>query len=148
MIIRPAARDDFDQWLPLWLGYCAFYDRTPADNVTTTTWQRFFDHYEPVHCLVAADQGGCLVGITHYLYHRNTGMIGPVCYLQDLFTAPDARGQGVGRALIQAVYSAASAAGAERVYWQTQHSNAAAMRLYDTVATRLAVHVYRYELDQ
>jgi GNAT superfamily N-acetyltransferase len=93
-----------------------------------------------------AERDGQLLGLAHHIFHRSTGTIGPVCYLQDLFTAESARGLGVGRALIEAVYAAAAHAGAERVYWQTQYSNTVAMALYDKLATQLAVHVYRKEL--
>jgi GNAT superfamily N-acetyltransferase len=109
------------------------------------TWGRFFDHYEPVHCLVA-DEAGKLLGIAHYLYHRNTTMIAPTCYLQDLFTHADARGRGIGRALIEAVYDRAKAVGAPRVYWQTHETNATAQRLYDAVAERSGFIVYRKHL--
>jgi GNAT superfamily N-acetyltransferase len=152
MAIRPADQQDFAQWLPLWQGYCGFYGRPhdpvlPPDAVTTTTWLRFFDPAEPVHALVAAVDGQ-LIGLAHYIFHRNTGTIGPVCYLQDLFTTETVRGHGVGRGLIEGVYAAATAAGAERVYWQTQHSDTSAIALYDKVATQLAVHVYRRELRE
>jgi hypothetical protein len=87
--IRPAARADYDQWLPLWDAYNAFYKRVGptavSAEVTQTTWARFFDGYEPMHALVAENEGR-LVGLVHYLFHRNTIMLGPVCYLQDLFT--------------------------------------------------------------
>jgi GNAT superfamily N-acetyltransferase len=149
-VVRPVEQRDFEQWLPLWWSYCALYGRphdpgVPPDTVTMTTWSRFFDAIEPMHALVA-ERDGQLLGLAHIIFHRNTGTIGPVCYLQDLFTAEAARGVGVGRALIEAVYVAASAARAERVYWQTQHANAVAMALYDKLATQLAVHVYRKEL--
>ncbi len=147
--IRLVARTDFDQWLGLWEGYNAFYERKgPAAvpmEVTRTTWERFFDSYEPVHCLVA-EGGGGLLGLTHYIFHRNTTMLGPTCYLQDLFTAPQARAQGVGRALIEAVYQKAREAGSTRVYWQTHETNATAQRLYNEVAERSGFIVYRKNL--
>jgi GNAT superfamily N-acetyltransferase len=87
---------------------------------------------------------GTLVGIVHYLFHRSTWTIGDYCYLQDLFTAPEARGQGAGRALIEAVYDRAEAAGASRVYWLTQETNATARALYDTVADRPGFIQYRH----
>jgi GNAT superfamily N-acetyltransferase len=65
---------------------------------------------EPVHALVA-ERAGELLGLTHYLFHRNTIQIEPSCYLQDLFTLPAARGHGVGRALIEAVYEQAQSVG-------------------------------------
>jgi GNAT superfamily N-acetyltransferase len=95
-----------------------------------------------VHALVA-DHDRALLGLTHYLFHRSTTSIEPTCYLQDLFTAEAARGKGVGRALINGVYDAARLAGARRVYWQTYETNQTAMRLYDTVAERSGIVVYR-----
>src|ERR1700757_2045109 len=115
LIVRPAARSDYEQWLPLWDGYNAFYGRAGATalspDITRITWARFFDAYEPVHALVA-ESANRLVGLTHYLFHRSTTAIEPVCYLQDLFTDQAARGQGVGGALINKVYAQARQAGA------------------------------------
>ena len=98
-IIRAVVRADFEQWLPLWHGYNAFYGRAgdttlPAD-ITNMTWARFFDAYEPVRALVA-ERDGRLVGLAHYLFHRTTIGIEPTCYLQDLFTVQEQRGTGVG----------------------------------------------------
>jgi len=109
------------------------------------TWSRFFDAYEPVHAMVA-ERNGELVGLVHYIFHRNTTMIGPTCYLQDLFTSSTARGTGVGRALIEAVYARAEAAGSTRVYWMTHETNLTAMKLYDKVATRSGFVQYRREI--
>ena len=69
-------------------------------------------------------------------------MAGLTCYLQDLFTASGARKTGVGRALIEAVYERARAAGSPRVYWQTKEDNAIARRLYDQVAAATGFIVY------
>lgn len=145
-LVRPVIQQDHAQWLELWDGYNSFYGRTGetalAPAITATTWARFFDAYEPVHALVA-EQGGRLLGLTHYLFHRSTTAIAPNIYLQDLFTHADARGQGVGRALIESVYTAARAAGVPRVYWLTHASNTVAMRLYDDVAENSAFLMYR-----
>jgi GNAT superfamily N-acetyltransferase len=93
-----------------------------------------------------AERRGELAGIVHFLLHRSTTQISPVCYLQDLFTAEHARGQGVGRALIESVYRHAAALGCPRVYWQTHESNQTAMRLYDAVAEKSGFVVYRRDL--
>jgi GNAT superfamily N-acetyltransferase len=144
--IRPVARDDFAAWQPLWDGYNAFYGREGAtalpEQITQATWSRFFDAYEPVHALVAA-RGSELLGLTHYLFHRSTTLLGPTCYLQDLFTSAAARGRGVGRALIEAVYERARVGGAGRVYWMTHETNATAMKLYDQVAEKSGFQIYR-----
>ena len=148
-IIRSAVHEDFSRWLPLWEGYNKFYGRSgptalPGD-ITQTTWARFFDAYEPVHALVA-ELDGKLVGLAHYLFHRSTTMLGPTCYLQDLFTDESARGRGVGKALIHAVYDRARSAGSTRVYWLTHETNATAIRLYDQVAERSGFIMYRKQI--
>jgi GNAT superfamily N-acetyltransferase len=144
-VIRPVAPADLAQWLPLWEGYNTFYKRTLPDEITRMTWQRFFDSYEPVHALVA-EQDSRLLGLAHYLFHRNTTMIAPVCYLQDLFTLAAARGTGVGRALIEGVYARAHEAGSPRVYWMTHETNTTAMQLYDKVAERSGFVQYRKQI--
>jgi GNAT superfamily N-acetyltransferase len=146
LIVRPVSPADHDKWRPLWDGYNQFYGRSGPtalpEEVTRTTWARFFDAYEPVFALVA-EEGGKLLGLAHYLYHRSTTAIAPSCYLQDLFTGEAARGRGVGRALIEAVYARASAEGCGRVYWQTHETNHTAMALYDRVAEKSGFVVYR-----
>jgi GNAT superfamily N-acetyltransferase len=144
--IRPVTPLDYDQWLPLWHGYNAFYGRSgptalPAE-ITQKTWARFFDADEPVYAL-AAETSGQLIGLAHYLFHRSTITISPTCYLQDLFTAEAARGKGAGRALIQGVYQEAKEAGCTRVYWHTHETNQTARRLYDRVAENAGFIVYR-----
>jgi GNAT superfamily N-acetyltransferase len=146
LIVRPAARADYDRWLPLWDGYNAFYGRSGATalapEITASTWERFFDPYEPMFALVA-EQDGVLLGLTHYLLHRSTTSLLPSLYLQDLFTTADARGKGVGRALIEAVYRAAQERALPRVYWQTHETNETAMLLYDRIAEKSGFVVYR-----
>ena len=148
-LIRPVTAADYAQWLPLWDGYNAFYGRAgptalPAE-ITRSTWQRFLDAAEPVHALVA-ERDARLLGLTHYLFHRSTIHIELVCYLQDLFTIESARGQGIGRALIEAVAARARAADAARVYWLTHETNDTARQLYDKVASNSGFIVYRKQL--
>ncbi len=145
-VIRPVARTDYEAWLPLWDGYNEFYGRAGATalplEITRVTWERLFDAREPVHALVAED-GGRLLGLAHYLFHRSTTAVALTCYMQDLFTSQDARGKGVGRALINGVYEAAQRAGSPRVYWLTHATNSTAMLLYDKVADHSGFVVYR-----
>jgi GNAT superfamily N-acetyltransferase len=145
VIVRPVKRADREGWEPLWRGYNDFYERAVPAETTAATWSRFFDRSEPVHALVAS-QDGRLVGLVHYIFHRSTSLVGPTCYLQDLFTAREVRGKGVGRALIKGVYERARRRGARVVYWHTHETNATAMRLYDRIARRSGFVVYRKEL--
>ncbi|MDN7754226.1 GNAT family N-acetyltransferase [Burkholderia gladioli] len=149
LVVRYVTPADFNAWLLLWNGYNAFYGRVgetalPRD-ITELTWRRFFDGYEPMHAMVA-ESAGEIVGLVHFLYHRHTTLAGPICYLQDLYTLASARGKGVGRALIEAVYREARQDGAERVYWQTHETNQTAMKLYDQLASKSGFLVYRHAL--
>ena len=149
LTIRPIEPGDYVQWRPLWDGYNAFYGRSDKtalpENITVATWARFFNPAEPVHALVA-EIAGRLVGVTHFLYHRSTTRLNDVCYLQDLYTDPALRGQGIGRQLIEGVYEAARAAGCTRVYWQTHTGNQAGRLLYDKVANHGGFIVYNHDL--
>ncbi len=148
-VVRPLRREDYPHWRPLWDGYNAFYGRSGPtslpEEITSATWERFFDPAEPVHAFVAEGEGR-IVGLVHFLYHRSTTRLRDVCYLQDLFTIPELRGKGIGRRLIDAVHAAAHDAGSSRVYWTTQTSNAPGRALYDKVAKHLGFIVYSQEL--
>lgn len=141
--IRPLAANDHEQWLELWRGYLEFYESCVPETVTHLTWSRILDPEAPIHGQCATDESGKLIGIVHYLFHPVTWAAGPRCYLEDLFTAKEARGRGAGRALIEAVYAAADSRGADQVYWLTQEFNATARRLYDQVAKATPFIKYR-----
>ena len=148
--VRDVQRSDFPAWKPLWQGYNAFYGRQGEtalpDEITNLTWSRFFDGYEPIHALVAEQHDRKLVGLVHYLFHRSSTGLRSNCYLQDLFTVESARGQGIGRALIEEVYRRAAQAGSGRVYWQTHETNSTAMKLYDKLAEKSGFIIYRKDL--
>ena len=117
------------QWRRLWAGFCEFYQTSVSEEVTQATWQRLLMD-RGIHGL-CADLHGDMVGFVHYLFHPATWSAQDYCYLDDLYVASEARGSGVGRALIEGVYREADRMGAARVYWFTHHSNHAARRLYD-----------------
>ena len=135
VILREPTAADHDAWLPLWRAYQAFYKADIPAEVSRITWARLLDPAEPMHgALALAD--GRPVGLAHWLTHRSTWSVADFCYLNDLFVAPEARGQGIGRRLIEHVYAAAGARGCSQVYWLTHETNATAQRLYDSVANR------------
>ena len=140
--IRPIGKDERADWEVLWQGYLRFYESSQAADATDATWLRMHDPAEPMHGL-GAYVDGRLLGIVHYLFHRSFWTVGHYCYLQDLFVSEAARGNGLGRALIESVYDRAREAGASRVYWLTQESNATARALYDQVADRTGFIQYR-----
>ena len=145
LAIRALRPDDRADWEALWQGYLTFYQTSQTPEVMNVTWQRLHDPAEPMHGLVA-ERDGVILGIVHFIYHRSTWTVGPYCYLQDLFTAKAARGQGIGKALIEAVHEKAKADGASRVYWLTHETNTAAQALYDKIASRSGFIQYRHLL--
>ncbi|WP_299841542.1 GNAT family N-acetyltransferase [uncultured Paracoccus sp.] len=135
--VRPVTAADKAGWQALYDGYQRFYERPDLP-------QSFFDHAfdrllsgdpRDFHGLVA-EEDGQLLGLTHYVFHPNLWRPEGVCYLQDLFTAPQARGKGVARALIEAVYAAADAKGVPAVYWLTAENNYPGRMLYDRLAVK------------
>ena len=140
--VRPVEYRDIDIWHSLWKGYQRFYQVIIPKSVTLQTWARFLDPVEPMHAALAVSQGEAL-GLVHSIYHRSTWTTSDYCYLQDLYVADEARGAGVGRALIEHVYADARRRGASRVYWTTHESNHAAMQLYDRIADRPGFIQYR-----
>jgi GNAT superfamily N-acetyltransferase len=143
--VRPVGHDERAAWEPLWAGYLKFYKADLPPENSDITWSRLHDAAEPMH-LLGAYVDGRLTGIVHYLFHRSTWMPDDYCYLQDLFVADDARGLGLGRALIEAVYDKAREAGSTRVYWLTHETNAQARILYDQVAENVGFIQYRRSL--
>ncbi|MEM9010801.1 MAG: GNAT family N-acetyltransferase [Pseudomonadota bacterium] len=134
--IRPLAAEDEAAWRALWSAYLAFYETGVAEEVYRSTFQRLLsDDPHEFQALIAVIDGQP-TGLVHYLFHRHAWRVENVCYLQDLYVAPTARGTGLGRALIEAVYDAAVVAGAPAVYWLTQDFNTAGRRLYDRIATK------------
>ncbi len=145
VIVRPAAAKDEARWRVLWGAYVAFYRATVSEEATAKTWARILDANSNIDALVAEDDGD-VIGICNYLFHDNTWSTQPICYLQDLFVDPAARGGGAAKKLILACEEKAKEKGAFRLYWQTQEYNAAARSLYDTITPRSSFIVYRKNL--
>ena len=144
--IRPFSAEDRAAWEPLWQGYLDFYERHGfAREITDATWRRLLTPGANVRGLGCFSHGA-LLGIAHYVFQEVTSWAAPRCYLNDLFTAPEARGRGVGRALIEAVASAARAEGADQLWWLTHETNTQARALYDGVAERSGFIQYRMPL--
>ena len=133
--IRPVTAADHAAWLPLWQAYLQFYNTELPDAVSQNTWQRLIDASEPTHSALAWADGNA-VGMVNFIYHRSNWSIANACYLQDLIVAPQARGTGVGRLLIEHVYTTAKADGCDKVHWLTHETNATAIQLYERIAER------------
>jgi GNAT superfamily N-acetyltransferase len=129
--IAPLQPSDREEWERLARAYKAFYRAELPDADYERTWQALMAS-ERVHGLGARIDGR-LAGIAHYLFHAQTWSP-DCCYLQDLFTVEEARGQGVATALIDAVAEEARRRGAVKFYWLTKQDNEKARALYDRIA--------------
>ncbi|MBE2277558.1 MAG: GNAT family N-acetyltransferase [Rhodobacteraceae bacterium] len=134
LTIRPLTADDEADWRRLWRAYLEFYETGVTEEVYATTFARLLDPDRPAQQALLAQQDGRPVGLVHYIFHPHNWRVEDVCYLQDLYVAPEARGTGAGRALIEAVYAAADRNGTPAVYWLTQEFNTTARQLYDRIA--------------
>lgn len=132
--IRPLRPEDAAEWRRLWTGYLEFYQTTVPEEVYATTFSRLLGDDPQDFSGFLALVGGRPMGLVHFLFHRHCWKIENVCYLQDLYVDPQARGTGLGRKLIEAVYAAADANGTPAVYWLTQDFNTTGRRLYDRIA--------------
>ncbi len=141
--LRPLTPADRAAWEHLWHGYQRYYRAHLPQNVTDKTWSRLTDPNERSVFGLAAWHDRKMVGFTHWIFLANTWTLSDDCYLKDLYVDPTVRGAGIGRALINAVYKAADAAGSERVWWLTQSFNADGRSLYDTLARCTSFVQYR-----
>ena len=145
MLIRDPRPDDEADWRKLWLGYTRFYQTDVPDAVTAATWGRVLDPKSAMFARLA-EKDGILVGFCICVPHDGTWSQQPVCYLEDLFVAPEARNGGVGRALIEDVLALGRKENWARVYWHTQADNATARKLYDAFTPADAFVRYRVSL--
>ncbi|MBS0269052.1 MAG: GNAT family N-acetyltransferase [Proteobacteria bacterium] len=141
--VRPIVASDEQAWVRLFRDYIAFYKATVPEDVIAQTWRRLLKQEDNMMALIARDDKGQALGIAAFVFHRSTWSLTWYCYLEDLFVAPEARGQGVGRALIEATYAEADRRGVNRTYWATQDDNATARKLYDRVGQLTEFVQYR-----
>lgn len=130
LAIVTATDQDAMAWHGLWAGFLDYYGVTLPDATTEATWARIIEPTHPMTCRIAKRDGVALGFAIHHA-HCSTWVPGDDLYLEDLFVAPDARGHGIGRALIEDLIAIGRARGYHRLYWNTDITNAAARRLYD-----------------
>lgn len=135
MIVRPVAPEDESRWRELFRGYREFYHLPESEDIVSRVWGWLMDSEHECQGLVA-EANGRIVAIADFrrFSRPSTGSVG--LWLDDLFTDPEARGTGSGRALIAALQEIAAAEGRSVVRWITADDNAQAQVLYDKVATK------------
>jgi GNAT superfamily N-acetyltransferase len=144
LVIRDPAPFDEGAWRALWAGYCAFYETCVPDAVTAGTWARMLTRESPLFGRIAEWKGE-VAGFTVSVLHQGSWTLDPICYLEDLFVAPQVRGHGIGRALIADLLARAKERGWSRLYWHKRQGNTPARRLYDEFGA--ADDFVRYRLN-
>jgi GNAT superfamily N-acetyltransferase len=130
-------------WQVLWDSYLSFYKQDLPREITEFTWSRLIDPTSALCGIVAIDNNDHVQGFAHQHVHLSTWSRQGYCYLEDLYVDESARGLGVGRALIEAVYRWADQRGSTRVYWHTEESNTRARQLYDRIGVLAPYVQYR-----
>jgi ribosomal protein S18 acetylase RimI-like enzyme len=147
-LIRPIAPGDRDAWRTLFTAYGVFYKADFSPAVLDGVWAWLMDAAHDVSALVAESTGAespALVGFAHLRRLNDTFTAGPAWSLDDLYVAPEHRGEGIARSLIAACAATAHAAGGGTLRWITASDNSTAQRLYDAVATRTSWVTYEKE---
>lgn len=147
LTIRFAQAGDETAFRRLWAGFLAFYRQDLPETTTAATWARIIDPQHRMTCRLAFD-GESALGFAIHHHHCSSWVPGDDVYLEDLFVDPAARGQGVGRALIEDLIAIGRQNGWHRLYWNTNHDNLAARRLYDRFCKDDGHIRYRLALSQ
>ncbi|NNH78858.1 GNAT family N-acetyltransferase [Acinetobacter sp. ANC 5380] len=145
MQLRKIVEQDYEGWLQLWHGYQEFYKVNLSPELSQLTFSRLLNENEEMGCFVI-EQEQELIGLVHYIFHRSTWTEGDYCYLQDLFVKKDSRSKGLGKQLVEAVYTEAEKQNCSRVYWLTHETNYQARILYDQLADNTGFIQYRKNL--
>ena len=143
--VRELRGSDRDAWGPLWVGYLAFYEEDVDPEVTDVVFRRLVDSSWRHQRGYLAEVEGRAVGLAHVGLQPSTWSTAEDCYLEDLFVEGSARGDGVGRALVEHLVAEGREAGWRKVHWLTDTDNTTARRLYDRVG-ELADQV-RYTIE-
>jgi GNAT superfamily N-acetyltransferase len=144
--IEPVSERQFERLLPLIAAYQRFYE---AEEIDEARNRAFFARF------LAPSEDGLLLGAWHgedplgyaCLYWTFTSLVpAEIVLMNDLYVIPEARGQGVGRALIEASAAEARKRGAHHLQWVTAPDNLTARRLYDSTGARSEPSI-EYELE-
>ncbi len=145
--VSPLREEEFETLLPMIAAYQGFYEVEDVDHDRNRTFfHRFVAPSEDGRLLAARDEGGAILGYACLYWHFSSLAAQETVLMNDLFVAPEARGKGVGKALIEASADVARERGAAWLEWATAPDNYTAQRLYDSMTSEKSTWL-EYELD-
>lgn len=145
MRIEPITEGQFDRVLPLIAAYQRFYEVEEIDDERNRAFFSRFIAPSDDGMLLGAWRDGDLAGYACLYWHFTSLIPAETVLMNDLYVDAQARGQGVGRALIEASAAIARERGAHHLEWATAPDNETAQRLYDSTGAERSEWV-EYEL--
>jgi GNAT superfamily N-acetyltransferase len=140
--VRAVNENEFFDWLELYSEYGEFYETPLTDEKALLVWSWLIDSDHELNAFVAVDSNDKPIGLAHYREFARPLAGATGLYLDDLFVSPDARGAGVGSALITALKEKAENENFSVVRWITASDNATAQRVYDKLANKTSWITY------
>jgi GNAT superfamily N-acetyltransferase len=145
--VSAVREEEFETLLPLIAAYQRFYEVDDIDSDRNRSFfRRFTAPSEDGMLLAARDEGAVILGYACLYWHFSSLQATETVLMNDLFVAPEARGRGIGRALIEASADVARDRGAAWLEWATAPDNHTAQRLYDSLTGEKSTWL-AYELD-
>jgi GNAT superfamily N-acetyltransferase len=138
--------EQFEALVPMIAAYQGFYE---AEDIRTERNREFFRRFiapSDDGMLIGAWRGGRLLGYTCLYWHFSSTKAVETVLMNDLYVDAEARGEGVGRALIEAAAEVGRERGSPILEWSTAPDNATAQRLYDSTGAERSTWI-EYELD-
>src|SRR4051794_35183971 len=145
--VGPVLEEEFETLLPLIAAYQRFYEVEEIDSDRNRFFfRRFLAPSDDGELLAARDESGLILGYACLYWHFSSLAAVETVLMNDLFVAPEARGRGIGRTLIEATAEVARERGAAWVEWSTAPDNHTAQRLYDSLTGEKSTWL-SYELE-
>jgi len=143
--IEPITAARIDALLPLIAAYQRFYEAKEIDDERNRAFFSRFIAPSEDGMLLGAWRVGELLGYACLYWSFTSTVPAETVLMNDLYVDPETRGQGVGRALIEASAAVGRERGAKRLEWMTAPDNETAQRLYDSTGAERSEWV-EYEL--
>jgi GNAT superfamily N-acetyltransferase len=145
MRVEPITKEQFERLLPLIAAYQRFYEAERIDDERNRAFFARFIAPSEDGMLLGAWREDELVGYACLYWSFTSTVPAETVLMNDLYVEPATRGQGVGRALIEASAAVGRERGAQRLEWATAPDNKTAQRLYDSTGAERSEWV-EYEL--